>query len=256
MTVGISGALACAARHATHEVRVDAVASGALRAAFARSLTSCDLLAPLPCRGRTQLASTGGVGRDSQHVWNARRVRLATWLIAVTVRVFVPAGQWALDSALVFLAVKLAFESFGRSNHVGTCDDGQFVLMEGVSLPPKGTGPWDFRVGGDDRGAADHVGVVLHLFDWEGRHRRTTVHWIGREGPEIRGAVASATNEILGGLGAPHHEDVIVRPFDVSVEGIRFALRRTLHPLPPFFEYEFSPYDMFIGWPFDGTYDT
>lgn len=71
-----------------------------------------------------------------------------------------------------------------------------------------------------------------------------------------RAVIADKTKEILGKLGTPHHDDVIVRPFDVLVEGVRFTLRRKLYPLPPFFEYEFSPYDMFLGWPFDGTYDT
>ncbi|MGW1894497.1 hypothetical protein ACWCP6_30275 [Streptomyces sp. NPDC002004] len=159
--------------------------------------------------------------------------------------------------------IPIAHEPDHRTETIGRYADGQFLASLTYAFP-EGYRP--------DDGWEEHkrLYAILHTFDADGRHRDSEIWCAGtwadqQRNPHGDGSVLARAGthlaKLLAGLPGLTYTDIAIRPFQVTVDGVRFGLV-TEHAYEDGADgddgdwAELYPERLGFGAPWDGRYDT
>lgn len=152
--------------------------------------------------------------------------------------------------------IPIAYEPKHRTETIGRYADGQFLASITYAFPE------GFR---PDDGWEEHkrLYVVLHTFDTEGRYRDSEV-WCAGTWAEQQRAVPGEYSvlsrarvhlaKLLRSLPRRSYTDIAIRPFQLTVDGVRFGLVTGVDEGEAWAE--LYPDGLGFSEPWDGTYDT
>lgn len=152
--------------------------------------------------------------------------------------------------------IPIAYEPKHRTETIGRYADGQFLASITYAFP-EGFRPDD---GWEDR---KRLYVVLHTFSAEGRYRDSEVWCAGTWAEQQRAAqgeysVLSRARvhlaKLLRSLPGRSYTNIAIRPFQLTVDGVRFGLMTGVDEGEGWAE--LYPDGLGFSEPWDGTYDT
>ncbi|MEU6922803.1 hypothetical protein [Streptomyces sp. NPDC046631] len=122
--------------------------------------------------------------------------------------------------------IPIAHEPDYRTDTIGRYSDGQFLASITYAFP-------EGLVVGDGWEEHKRLYTVLHRFDHEGRHVDSDIRCAGTYAEQQRrpqgedsvtARARSRMAELLDGLPGREYGDIAIRPFRLTVDGVRFGL--------------------------------